>query len=114
MTNYTTETYQIKRESLNFSQKLSEGCTKPVKKFCNDMIYGIMARKSVVLAEVARGLIEKTKLCNTIDRLSNNLANLDEEQLQIIKINYEKEALNCLRGCDEYVITLNDNTDLNH
>ena len=114
MTNYTTETYQIKRESLNFSQKLSENCTKPVKKFCNDMIYGIMARKSVVLAEVARGLKEKTKLCNTIDRLSNNLVNLDDDQLQRIKTNYEKEALNCLRGCDEYVITLNDNTDLNH
>ena len=96
MNNYTTETYQIKRESMNFSNKLSEGCTKPTRKFCDDMIYGMFARKSVVLTEIARALKEKTKLYNVVDRLSNNLTNLDEEQLRIIKENYEREALNCL------------------
>ena len=114
MNNYTTETYQIKRESMNFSNKLSEGCTKPTRKFCDDMIYGMFARKSVVLTEIARALKEKTKLYNVVDRLSNNLTNLDEEQLRIIKENYEREALNCLKGNDEYVIVPNDDTDLNH
>ena len=114
MTNYTTETYQIKRESLNFVDKLSNGCTKPVIKFCKDMVYGIVARKSVVLTEIARGLKEKNKLCNTVDRLSANLANLDVEQKQIIKENYENEALNCLKDCEEYVPVLNDDTDINH
>lgn len=81
-----------KRESLNFSNKLSEGCTKPIKKFCDDMIYGIFARKDVRLTEIARALKEKIKLCNTVDRLSNNLTNISEEQVQIIKENYDKEA----------------------
>lgn len=114
MTNYTTDTYQIKRESLNFSNKLSEGCTKPIKKFCDDMIYGIFARKDVRLTEIARSLKEKTKIWNIVDRLSNNLTNISEEQVQIIQENYDKEALNCLKGNDEYVIVPNDDTDLNH
>ena len=115
MTNYTTETYQIKRESLNFSNKISNGCLKSTIKFCNDMIYGIQARKSVVLTEIARGLKEENKLCNTVDRLSHNLTNLDEEQKMIIKENYDNEALNYLNeNSDEYVIVPNDDTDLNH
>lgn len=51
MTNYTAETYQMKRECLNFSNKISNGCIKPIVKLCNDMIYGILCRKSVVLTE---------------------------------------------------------------
>lgn len=39
MTNYTTETYQIKRDFINFSNKLSKGCTKATNKFCGDMEY---------------------------------------------------------------------------
>lgn len=116
MNNYTTETYQIKRESLNFSNKLADGCTKPVTKFCNDMIYGILARKSVILTDIARALKEKAKLCNVVDRLSNNLTNIFDDQIQIIKENYEHEALKCLnfKGNDDYVIVPNDDTDLNH
>lgn len=114
MTNYTTETYQIKRDFINFSNKLSKGCTKATNKFCGDMIYGILSRKSVVLSEIARGLKEKIKLVNTIDRLSSNLSNIDVEQIQLIKENYDNEALNCLKSNDEYEIILNDDTDINH
>ena len=114
MNNYTTETYQMKRESLNFSTKISKGTTKPVQKFCNDMIYGILSRKSVVLTEIARGLQEKNKLCNTVDRLSSNLMNLDKEYIQTLKNNYINEALKNFNNNDEYVIVLNDDTDLNH
>ena len=115
MSNYTTETYQMKRESLNFSNKISKGTTKPVQKFCNDMIYGMLSRKSVILTEISRGLQEKNKLCNTVDRLSNNLMNLDNEQKQILKDNYIMEALNCLKEIDgEYIIVPNDDTDLSH
>ena len=114
MTSYTTETYQMKRESLNFSNKISNGCTKPIVKLCNDMIYGILCRKSVVLTEIARGLKEKTKLCNVVDRLSTNLMNLDDEQKIIIKNNYDNEALNCLKGAGDYIIVPNDDSDLNN
>ena len=115
MNNYTTETYQMKRESIKFSNKISKGTTKPVQKFCDDMIYGILSRKSVVLTEIGRGLQEKTKLCNTVDRLSNNLMNLDNEQKQILKDNYIKEVLSQLKEINgEYVIVPNDDTDLCH
>ena len=115
MTNYTSNTYQMKREILNFSKKISEGCSKPVTKFVSDMIYGMFSRKSVVLTEIARGLKENIELHNTVDRLSNNLMNLDEEQKQIIINNYYDEVLNCLNEInDDYVIVLNDDSDLNH
>lgn len=118
MNYFTKETYQIKRESLKFSKKISNRCTKPVKKFCDDMIYGIQARKSVMLSEIARSLKEKPeqskKLKNTVDRLSTNLNNLDDEQVKIIKENYDKEALKYLDSEDEYVIVLNDDTDIAH
>lgn len=114
MYNYTTETYQVKRESLTFSRKISYGCTKPTRKFCDDMIYGMQARKSVVLSDIARGLGEKTKLNNVVDRLSANLANMDQEQVKIIKENYDKEALHYLKSKNDYVIVINDDSDLNH
>lgn len=38
MTNYTTETYQTKRDILNFAQKVSTGVRKPVMKMTKDML----------------------------------------------------------------------------
>lgn len=41
MENFTTNTYEIKREIVNFIQKISNGLDKPSSKFISDMIYGI-------------------------------------------------------------------------
>lgn len=46
MTNYTTETYQMKRGILNFSNKISEGVGKPTTKLIQDTMYGISRSKS--------------------------------------------------------------------
>lgn len=43
MTSYTTETYQTKRDILNFAQKVSTRVRKPVMKMTKDMTYGILA-----------------------------------------------------------------------
>ena len=46
MDNFTTNNYEMKRDIINFSKKISEDTSKPESKFVMDMIYG--DRKSVV------------------------------------------------------------------
>ena len=79
MINFTTNTYQMKREIVKFSKKICEGSKKPISKFVIDMIYGIPKSKDILLSSIADALDETTKKANTINRLSDNLAkNLDE------------------------------------
>ena len=58
MSNSTTNTYQMKRDILNYSKKISKGCTRNRQKFSADMIYGLLAAKSCVLSEIAHELQE--------------------------------------------------------
>ncbi len=111
MNNFTKETYQTKRKILTFSKKIAEGTRKPILKFTQDMIYGMLARKNCYLSEIARSLNEEIKLSYTIDRLSSNLMNIDKEEILKIKKNYYQEAMKYLP--EEYVIILDDDTDLN-
>ncbi len=114
MNNYTTEIAQVKRDILNFSKKISFGLCKPLQKLCQDMIYGINARKSVLLSDIARGLQETSKISYVVDRLSGHLNNMDEENEKEIRKNYTKEALKYIDSDDEYIVVLNDDTDINH
>ena len=68
MNNFTTNTYEMKREILNFSKKVSNGLNKPIKKFISDMIYGIEKSNSVLFSEIARASHEKNNLKTTIER----------------------------------------------
>lgn len=74
MNNFTTNTYQIKREIVNFSKKICKNSNKPEAKFVTDMIYGISKSKDILLSSISEQLNEKTKKLNTIDRLSSNLS----------------------------------------
>ena len=49
MVNFTSNTYQMKREILSFSNKISKNLPKPEKKFMADMNYGILASGSCLL-----------------------------------------------------------------
>lgn len=111
MTNYTTETYQMKRGILNFCENISDGTYKSTKKLTSDITYGILSSKSCLLSEISRGLKENIKLCNTIDRLSSNLANTDKDEIEKIKNNYYTKVMKYLP--EEYVTVLNDDSDLN-
>ncbi len=111
MINFTKETYQMKREILTFSKKIAKGTRKPTTKFVQDMVYGILARKNCYLSEISRALNESIKLSYTIDRLSSNLMNLEKEEIFKIKTNYYEEVMKNLP--EDYVIVLNDDTDLN-
>lgn len=74
MNYFTTNTYQMNRDIVNFSKKICTGSSKPDFKFVNDMLYGISKSKDILLSSIADALNETTKKATTIDRLSDNLA----------------------------------------
>jgi Transposase DDE domain. len=75
MTYSTTNTYTMKREILNFSNKISNTLPKPDKKFTADMTYGILASGSCLLTDISDSLYETSKKVNTVERLSLHLKN---------------------------------------
>ena len=89
MNNFTTNTYEMKREIVKFSKKICEGSSKPENKFVTDMIYGISKSKDVLLSSIADALNENTKKAFVIDRLSDNLSldlgnNLDKNYCNLV------------------------------
>ena len=74
MVNFTSNTYQMKREILSFSNKISKKLPKPERKFIADMNYGILASRSCLLTDIVDQLREPSRKINTVDRLSRHLA----------------------------------------
>lgn len=111
MNNITTNTYEMKREIVNFSKKISEGVNKPTSKFVMDMQYGLAKSGSCLISEVARSLDENIKLGYTIERLCDNLANMYYDEKQIIWNNYLEEIK---KNIDlDNAIVLFDDSDIN-
>jgi hypothetical protein len=73
MANFTSDTYQMKREILTFSNKISKNLFKPEKKFVADMTYGILSSGSCLLTDVVDKLHEKSKKVNSVERLTRHL-----------------------------------------
>ena len=111
MNNFTTNTYEMKREIVNFSKKISSGLNKPTSKFVLDMQYGLSKSGSCLISEIARSLDEDIKLNYTIERLCDNLNNLYEEEKEIIWNNYIKEVSKVLDKDD--AIVLFDDSEIN-
>ncbi len=61
MDNFTINNYEMKRDIINFSKKISKNCDKPESKFIMDMIYGISKSKDILLLSIAGTLDEKVK-----------------------------------------------------
>ena len=74
MVNFTSNTYQMKREILFFSNKISKNLPKSERKFIADMNYGILASGSCLLTDIVSQLHEPSKKINVVDRLSRHLA----------------------------------------
>lgn len=74
MTNFTSSTYQMKREILTFSKKISRHLSKPNKKFTADMIYGMLAARSCLLTDIVDQLHETSKKVNSVERLTKHLS----------------------------------------
>jgi len=73
MSNSTTNTYTLKREILNYSNKISRELFKPDRKFTADITYGMLASGSCLLTDVADQLHEDSKKVNSVERLSRHL-----------------------------------------
>ena len=73
MVYFTTNTYTLKREILNFSNKISKQLSKPERKFTADMTYGMLAAGSCLLTDVVDQLHENTKKVNSVERLTRHL-----------------------------------------
>ena len=73
MTHFTSNTYQMKREILNFSNKISRHLPRPDRKFTADMTYGILASGSCLLTDIVDQLHEDAKKVNSVERLTRHL-----------------------------------------
>lgn len=111
MYNFTTNTYEMKRDILNFSEKISKGLSKSKEKFVSDMIYGIEKSGSILFSNVARALDEPIKLKNAIERLCDNCNSLSETEFKTIKDNYMDIAISKLP--DDEIILIEDDSDVN-
>ena len=111
MNNFTTNTYEMKREIVNFSKKISTGLNKPTSKFVMDMQFGLAKSGSCLISNIARALVEKINLSYTIERLCDNLANMYDDEKQIIWNNYLNEVKNNIE--QEKAIVLFDDSDIN-
>ncbi len=110
MSNFTTDTQEMKRKIVLFSNKLTKGQPKPTQKFVLDMMYGIAASGSVKISEISRVLQEDIKLRNTIERLCDNLSNMSDKAVDDIKtehISYVKKKIS-----GDNPICLLDDTDI--
>lgn len=107
----TTNTYEMKREIVTFSKKVSESVNKSTSKFVMDMEYGLAKSGSCLISEIARSLDEDIKLGYTIERLCDNLFNMYDDEAEIIWNNYLEEVKTNIR--DEDNIVLFDDSDVN-
>ena len=111
MNNFTTNTYEMKREILNFSKKVSDGINKSTSKFVMDMQYGLAKSGSILISNIARSLDENIKLNYTIDRLCDNLTNLYQDEKEMIWNNYLNEVSKNIDK--ENAVVLFDDSDIN-
>jgi len=92
MSNCTMYSYEMKRDLINFSKKISFGLSKPNSKFIMDILFGISSSGSTLISEISRHLKENIKLGYTIERLCDHLFSFDDEN--IIMNNYYNECKN--------------------
>lgn len=111
MSYFTMNTYEMKREMLNFSKKIAKGVKNPTTKFVMDMQYGLAKGGSCLISNIARNLDETIKLNYTIDRLCDNLSNLCMEEKKIIWNNYLDEVKENIDK--ENAVVLFDDSDIN-
>ncbi|MHB8065695.1 MAG: transposase [Ruminiclostridium sp.] len=107
MINFNRLSYELKRNIVRYSEKISIGLTRPQFKFVTQMLYGLLDGKKAHLSEIARSLKEDITLKKTIDRLSRNLSSFNSADC--IMENYMKLAKSYVK---ENAILIIDNSDI--
>ena len=108
MINYNRSAYELKRDISNFLNKISTGLTRYKMKFLTQMIYGLLEGNKTHLSEIARTLKESITLKKTIERLSRNLHDFDDNKL--IMENYIDVVKQNIK--DDYSVIIIDNSDI--
>lgn len=108
MINYNRLGYEIKRDLINFSTKISRGIKRPQQKIVHQIIYGILAGNKLHLSEIARSLEENITLKKTIDRLSRNLNSFGDKQA--VMHNYLSLVKQHVK--EDYAVIVIDNSDI--
>ena len=111
MNNFPMNTYEMKREIVNFSKNMSKGVNKTTTKFVMDMQYGLAKGGSCLVSNIARSLDEDIKLNYTIDRLCDNLSNIYQDEKDTIWNNYLNEVSKSIDK--ENPVVLFDDSDIN-
>ena len=103
MNKNTTFIGQLKRDILKFSEKISDGLGRPMRKFVAQMLYGLLVSQSVMLSDTTRALKEKIPLIKTENRLSRNLKSFYQDvpcawqnYLEEVKPYVDDETIFCL------------------
>lgn len=111
MNNCTMNSYEMKRDILNFSKKISKRANKSTSKFIMDMQFGLAKSGSCLISEISRALDENIKLNYTIERLCDNLSNMYDDEKELIWNNYLDEVK---KNVDlDNPIVLFDDSDIN-
>jgi hypothetical protein len=63
----------LKREILNFSNKISKELPKPDRKFIADISYGMLASNSCLLTDIADQLHEDSKKVNIVESVNGHI-----------------------------------------
>lgn len=119
MSNFTTYSYETKREIFKFCAPFFSVLRKPAAKFCSDMIFGILSSQSILISEIGRGLHESIDIRHTHKRLEYQLSKFtidDEEVFQAIYDYQVKRFLNehVVLVVDDSEIAKNDGTKFEH
>lgn len=107
MINYNTLNNNLKRGILKFSEKVSNGLSRPEFKFVSHILYGMLNSQSCHLSKISRALNENISLKKTIDRLSRNLSEFDNGEL-LLKNYVEKVKT----GLSDRTILIIDGSDI--
>lgn len=107
MINYNRLSYELKRNITRYSEKISNGLTRPQFEFVTQMLYGLLEGKKAHLSEIARSLKEDITLKKTIERLSRNLNSFNSGEC--IMDNYMKLAKSYIK---ENAVLIIDNSDI--
>ncbi len=73
MTNFTSNTYQMRREIFTFLNKISRHLSKPDRKFTADMAYGMLSSGSCLLTDIVDQFHGSSRKVNFVERLNWHL-----------------------------------------
>jgi hypothetical protein len=124
--NYAKTVHKLREQIIKFSGELSFGWPKVMQRFIVEALYGIQARQSVRLTEIARSLEEKIPLRKTQYRLCRQLgrwglwAKITDSLCQMASSRVEEDTLLVLDISDiakkyarrmEYLATVHDGSE---